>query len=56
MSPFFQNVPSTVHFATMKQNAMNVPKDISLLKQWNVKVSSFGICAQALLLEHNFRT
>ncbi len=35
---FFQNVPSIAHCVTMKQNALNVHRDTSLMTKWNVKV------------------
>ncbi len=35
----FQNVPGIAHYATMKQNAMTVHKDISWLGMGSVKVS-----------------
>ncbi len=34
-----QNAPNTAHCAIMRQNVMNVPKDIFLMKYRNVKVS-----------------
>ncbi len=44
----FQNAPNTAPCATMRQNAMNVLKDSSWMKSWNVKVRQFGIDCRIL--------